>query len=723
MQQIGNYVIEREIGRGATSEVWLAHHAYLEERQVAVKVLLSQDIETVQRFSHEANILSLLHHPNIIELYDHGHCDPYYYSVLEYIPGNSLQRFLDRKQRLDFAGALNIMKQIGAALDYAHRCGVIHRDVSPGNVLVDEEQERALLTDFGIARHPNQKITVNYKVMGTPGYWSPEQARSAKEVTHLSDIYGLGVLFYVMLSGDLPWDEIPGPNSHDFGPPMPLKQRNVTNVPADVDRVVQAMLAVDPAHRYPTAHDAIDELERMAFRHHAITQVNDKRAQANGHASTPATTPLSLDGILSCELSGVEENAVEKILGADLLRAPIARAHERARELCQPEVVSGLLNGWSQQGFYRGIFRRAMLGRLARLRSIRSYNVYFYRLQVLYEQRNEPQTIEKPDRDAKDIPLEPDVDLWHVTLPSVKEFEDEPGGQVVLPGSTRVVQCEKCHGKGKLTCSRCKGKGRVQITRPVEDPPARDPPAPRSASRQAQGAGTARTGQEAKAVRREVRQLSSYSAASASSSASGANRSVAGTATSQRTERVVVPCPTCEGRGGTACDTCEGTGRLVQSKAFQWHRTSQVLEDHEDLSFVDEQWFQKSCTAQQVYCERVFAKPKSDEPALRPEWSDIPVLRHLLHEAKEAHTPSGAGTRIILSELTITVIPVTEVTFDLDKNEDAPGTLYTLPICGFERAIPPDWRLLNWERVIFFWVNIFMLMVTLVCGYFAFVLW
>ncbi len=733
------------MGRGATSEVWLAHHAHMRHRQVAVKLLLNQNKETVQRFVREANLLSHLNHANIVKIYDHGRSQNFYYSIIEYVPGCSLQHLLERMRRLGFLDAFDIFKQIASALDYAHSLQIIHRDVSPGNVLVEEETGHALLTDFGIARDINQKITVDEKVMGTPGYWSPEHARSATEVTHLSDIYGLGVVLYVMLSGELPWEEEPRTPEQPFGPLIPLKNRGIHNLPAGVERIIQTMLAHDPSKRFPSAQAAVDELERLAKRHHATTQT-DGRAATNTEQRVQETAHSTA----SFEASGIAANEVEHVLGPDLIRAPIVEAHTRAEELCQSAIVADLLNGWSTEGFGGGLFRRELLGRLARLHRVVSRNVYFYSLQVLYEERGEPKIIEEPDHEAKEYPLEPEADRWKVTLPSVQIFEDNPGRQEIIPGSVRVIQCRECDGKGKIVCSRCKGQRRIRETRtvPVEPPIEQKNGHPAGQTRQRRTV-TARAQPQAETSRSRQ---STGSASSSDASFSYASLlqnppgslPTAGSVPAQqtRTEVVLVPCPDCEGLGGIHCGYCDGTGRMVQHKAFRWQRTTRLLATNDDLPHLDEKWLHQRFEPREIYRERIHGDAQSNEPAFREEWAEIPRVKELIEHMIEATNPNR---RIILSELVISMIPVTEVTFDLGKktslldilkkqtaheqqeqtdeeNEDEDkeeGERYEISIYGFERNIPPDWRLLNWERVVSFWVVTFMFVVTIVLTVFV----
>lgn len=664
-QQVGNYKLEREIGRGASSEVWLGRHAHLPDHVVAVKVLMSQDREAIRRFQREAAIAARLRHPNITQLFDYGYSQPFFYTVLEYVEGGSLRQILDRRTRLPLPEALAIFRQIAAALDYAHALGVVHRDVSPGNILIAQGSARALLTDFGIARDGGAPITVTRAIMGTPGYLSPEHAQSATAVTHLSDLFSLGIVLYQMLAGDLPWDEPPGlPEGPAFGPIRGLRERGVEGLPSDVDRVLRTLLALDPASRFPSARAAVEELDRIFQRHEVATQIVSGRPAA---AAGPAPVQF--------QAGGVEPNAVETVLGADLVRAPIDRAHRRADELRNPAAVAALLDEWAARDRLR---RRPLLGRLARLHKITSRNVYFYRLRVLYEKRSAPESQEEPDHKAQVFPLEAQVERWAVSLPQPKAFEDEPGGRIVLPGSTRVVTCKDCSGRGTTVCTNCGGKQRVYVTRTVAATTS---------------TGTARTA----------------TAAGGATAAPAATAPAAGAAPAERTEQVLVPCPECSGRGGVDCQRCTGVGRLILRQSFRWSRQTQLLADEDDLPAVDEAWLAKACKAEVIYTQR-------QAGGLRPEWAHIPSLDGLVQQVQDR---LDDNTRVALSELSVSLIPITEIVFDLGKAGE--GGLYKLAIYGFENVIPADWRFFNWERVVYLCLLFFLVVVTVVLLVFSFV--
>lgn len=450
--RVGNYQLERQIGKGGMSEVWLARHRLLEDRQVAVKLLLSQDSEWIERFTREANITSRLRHDNIIQIYDHAYHHPYHYTVMEYVAGGALRELLKAHGPLPLELALHVFRCAGVALDHAHAHGVIHRDVSPGNILIEQGTDRVMLTDFGIARESGKTgVTTINKLMGTPGYLSPEHASSATAVTHLSDIFGLGVVLFEMLSGALPWNHNPGmPDTSGglFTAPLPLQSRGVQGLPADVDRIIQTMLALDPAKRYPSAQAAIEDLDRVLARHTSPTQVIGPaagQADAGRKAARPAPVVLPQSADL---------HPVEKALGPDLLKGPMQEARKRAEALCDTQEIAALLNRWSDEGF----FRRKLLGRQAVFHRVTSTNIHFYTLRVLYETREPIKTVEEPDRKAQQVPLEQEQDRWSVELPALKGFIDEPGGTVRLPGSSRVIACEDCNGIGRTICPRCQGK-------------------------------------------------------------------------------------------------------------------------------------------------------------------------------------------------------------------------------------------------------------------------
>ena len=204
----GRYLIERRLGAGGMSTVFMARDTVL-ERPVAVKLLaehLADDEAFVYRFRREALSAARLQHPNIVQVFDSGQ-DPNterHYIVMEYVDGPSAADMLRERKQLDVDETVRLMRDACHGLDYAHRAGVVHRDVKPGNLLFAEEMGITKLADFGIAKAAEQtRITQVGSVLGTAAYLSPEQARG-EEAGPASDIYSLGVCAYQFLTGRLP---------------------------------------------------------------------------------------------------------------------------------------------------------------------------------------------------------------------------------------------------------------------------------------------------------------------------------------------------------------------------------------------------------------------------------------------------------------------------------------------------------------------------------------
>lgn len=659
-QRIGNYQLERQIGKGGMSEVWLGRHRSLENRLIAVKLLLSQDSEWIERFTREANITSRLRHEHIVQIFDHGYHQAYHYTIMEYVVGGALRGLIRPHQPLPLEQALYVLRSAGTALDYAHAHGVIHRDVSPGNILVEADTGRVLLTDFGIAREAGKAgMTTISKVMGTPGYLSPEHASSATAVTHLSDIFSLGVVLYEMLSGALPWEHNPGMPDSSGGPftaPLPLRARGVAGLPPDVDRVLQTMLALDPAKRYPSARAAIEELDQVITRHNGPTQVIGSGPSAQPPAVT-GYSPISATARTLVPSGQIEQHPVEKALGPDLIKGPMHKAQERAAALSDPRELAALLDQWSRSGR----FRRKLLGRQAIFHRATSTNVYFYTLNVLYETRAQVRTLEEPDHSTQAVRIEKEQERWNVALPQPKGFVEEQGGTVTLPGSTRVLTCEICNGPGRVACARCQGRARIIVQ---------------------------------------------HAPAKAGATARSDDAIAATTSASAQAAPTLVPCPDCSGVGSLECERCEGVGRLLQRKTTTWRRRPASLSANDDLPALDERWLHATCKALPVYQEQ-------QQGDIRPEWKQVPELAALIAKAQ---TEAGTDTRIALSEVSIAFIPITEIVLDLGETrppapapakggQAKPGRaadtgLYRWHIYGFEKQLPKDWRFLNWDRVL-----------------------
>jgi eukaryotic-like serine/threonine-protein kinase len=200
----GRYRILQRIGSGGMADVWLAEDQHL-QRRVALKVLHSrfaQDREFVERFRREAESAAGLNHPNVVSVYDRGEVDGTYYIAMQYLEGRSLKELID--VGLTPEQSVYLIRQVLEGARFAHRHGIVHRDLKPQNVIVDDDG-KAVVTDFGIARAGVSEITQTGSVMGTPHYLSPEQAQG-EEVTPVSDLYSIGVMLYEALARRVPFE-------------------------------------------------------------------------------------------------------------------------------------------------------------------------------------------------------------------------------------------------------------------------------------------------------------------------------------------------------------------------------------------------------------------------------------------------------------------------------------------------------------------------------------
>ena len=265
----GRYELHRRLGRGGMAEVYLARDQLL-DRPVAVKVLfpaLATDQGFVERFRREAQAAANLQHPNIVSVFDWGEANGTYFIVMEYVEGHTLAEMLRDEGRLHPDRAAEITADIAAALGFAHRNRVVHRDVKPGNVLITRDGG-VKVADFGIARalsdSTDQNLTKTGSVMGTATYFSPEQARGAA-VDPRSDIYSLGCVLYEMTTGHPPFtgdSAVAIAYKHVQENPLPPRRYDPA-LPETLEAITLKCLAKNPANRYPGAQDLRADLRRF----------------------------------------------------------------------------------------------------------------------------------------------------------------------------------------------------------------------------------------------------------------------------------------------------------------------------------------------------------------------------------------------------------------------------------------------------------------------------
>lgn len=257
------YEIIRSIGEGGMANVYLGYDTIL-DRNVAIKILrgdLSSDEKFVRRFQREALSASSLAHPNIVEMYDVGEDDGIYYIVMEYVEGKTLKQLLKKRGSLTLSEAIDIMLQLTDGMAHAHDSYIIHRDLKPQNIMIKDDGQ-IKITDFGIAMALNAtQLTQTNSVMGSVHYLPPEQA-SGKGSTIKSDIYSMGIIFYELLTGSLPFK---GDNAVEIAlkhmrDPLPSVRDDNPSIPQSIENIIMKATAKNPKNRYDDARSMHEDL-------------------------------------------------------------------------------------------------------------------------------------------------------------------------------------------------------------------------------------------------------------------------------------------------------------------------------------------------------------------------------------------------------------------------------------------------------------------------------
>ncbi len=269
---LGKYKLLRHIGTGGMSSVYLAEHVRLQDRR-AIKVLPKarvKDASYLARFQLEAKAIASLNHPNIVTAYDIDNDGDVHYIVMEYVDGLDLQQLVKKEGPVDPSTAADLIAQGARGLAHAHHRGVIHRDVKPANLLIDQAGLVRLL-DMGLAlvsADEDESLTVanNENVLGTADYLAPEQALNSHTVDHRADIYGLGCTLYFLLTGKPPFSDgtlAQRIAKHQTEMPTSIRQLR-PDVPGEMEGICVKMIQKDPKYRYQTADDVATVLEKFA---------------------------------------------------------------------------------------------------------------------------------------------------------------------------------------------------------------------------------------------------------------------------------------------------------------------------------------------------------------------------------------------------------------------------------------------------------------------------
>ena len=270
LKSLGRYKIQGVLGKGAMGLVYDGLDPNL-NRRVAIKTILTRKLNAeaarmiTVRFEREVRAVARLNHRNIVQVYDFGNEGELAYIVMEHIEGRELKDYFDANERFDLSKAFRIMIELLDALDFAHEAGIVHRDIKPGNVMIDAGGH-AKLTDFGVARvaepsDPSEATKVG-ALVGTPSYMSPEQIQGQK-VDRRTDIFSAGIIFYQFLTGQKPFEGTQFTLQQKIVMEDPVWPSALVQVPPEFDRVMARALAKEVEQRYQHAHDFAAALKRI----------------------------------------------------------------------------------------------------------------------------------------------------------------------------------------------------------------------------------------------------------------------------------------------------------------------------------------------------------------------------------------------------------------------------------------------------------------------------
>ncbi len=305
---IGQCRIEKKIGEGGMGSVYLGRHINLDLPR-AVKILPKhidlKDPEYSQRFFREARIAARLKHPNLVQVHECGAEEGYYYLIMDYVEGPTARELVEEKTRLDCREGVKIVRQVAEGLRYAASMGIIHRDVTPGNIIIDSDGT-AKITDLGLAKEMTSDttgLTRSGASLGTPYYMSPEQINSARDVDFRSDIYSLGATLYHLVCGTVPYTgttfEV---MTKQVREPLPSPTEHVDNLPEAFCDVLRKMMAKSPENRYESYEVLLQDFDNLlageevsaaGFRDQSMVHVADIPVEEEGEEASLEKTRLA----------------------------------------------------------------------------------------------------------------------------------------------------------------------------------------------------------------------------------------------------------------------------------------------------------------------------------------------------------------------------------------------------------------------------------------------
>jgi serine/threonine protein kinase len=317
-EKIGRYIINSELGRGGMATVYQAHDPSF-DREVAIKVLpreMLHDPQFRNRFERELKIVASLEHPAIVPVYDVGEENGQPYFVMRYMTGGSLAGQIEQG-KFSVQDTARIVHKIAQGLAYAHKKGIVHRDLKPDNILFDDVGD-PFISDFGVAKLTESHGSLTGSgIIGTPAYMSPEQAQGAPDLDGRSDVYGLGVIVYQMLSGQQPYnaDTPMGVVIKHITDPVPEILKALPTLPAEVDPVIKKALAKDRTKRFQNTVDLAKALNVVAFGSEGSFTPTNLTGVRTGRVPTPT---MSTRGKTGFAIGGVV--LLLAVIGVFLLR-------------------------------------------------------------------------------------------------------------------------------------------------------------------------------------------------------------------------------------------------------------------------------------------------------------------------------------------------------------------------------------------------------------------